>query len=170
VARVKARCQASVARGRHDRIRGIRHGRGAIIGNRQEARQLADEWVIDAELLLNAGRWHAAYYLAGYAVECGLKACVLAHIERTGIIFQDRRFAERCHTHDLEALVKAADLESVLGLDLAANAALRANWGIVKVWNVDRRHQATSEADARYLYQAVTDNANGVLPWIRVRW
>jgi HEPN domain-containing protein len=42
--------------------------------NRQEARQLADEWVVDAKLLLDAGRWHAAYYLAGYAVECGLKA------------------------------------------------------------------------------------------------
>jgi HEPN domain-containing protein len=120
--------------------------------------------------LLNAGRWHAAYYLAGYAAECGLKACVLAHIERTEIIFEDKRFAERCFTHDLEALVKVAGLESVLGVDIGANAALRANWEIVKKWNVDRRYQVTSEVDARGLYQAVTDNTNGVLPWIRVRW
>ena len=148
----------------------IHHGRGTITANRQEARQLADEWVINAQLLLNAGRWHAAYYLAGYAVECGLKACILAHIERTGIIFEDKRFAEKCFTHDLEALVKAADLESVLGVDLGANAPLRANWETVKRWNVDRRYQVTSEAEARDLYQAVTDNANGVLPWIRVRW
>jgi hypothetical protein len=138
--------------------------------NRQEARQLADEWVIDAEVMLVAGRWHAAYYLAGYVVECGLKACVLAHIERIGIIFQDRRFAERCYTHDLEALMRVADLAIVFGRDFAANPALRMSWGIVTRWNVDRRYQATSEADARDLYQAVTDNANGVLPWIRVRW
>jgi hypothetical protein len=138
--------------------------------NRQEARQLADEWVIDAGLLLNAGRWHAAYYLAGYAVECGLKACVLAHIERTGIIFQDKRFAERCFTHDLAALVKAADLEAARGLDIAANRALELSWDTVFNWNVDRRYQAMSEADARSLYEAVTHHANGVLPWIRVRW
>jgi hypothetical protein len=138
--------------------------------NRQEARQLADEWVADAKILLDAGRWHAAYYLAGYAVECGLKACVLAYVERTGIIFQDKRFAERCYTHDLAALVKAADLEMVFGLDIAANPALGANWRTAERWNVDRRYQTTSEADARGLYQAVTPNANGVLPWIRVRW
>jgi hypothetical protein len=138
--------------------------------NRQEARQLADEWVADAQLLLNAGRWHAAYYLTGYAVECGLKACVLARIERTGITFQEKRFAEQCLTHDLEALMRVADLQAVFGRDLAANPALRTNWGIVTRWSVDRRYQATSETDDRDLYQAVTDNANGVLPWIRVRW
>lgn len=66
--------------------------------------------------------------------------------------------------------MKAADLEAMFGVDLGANAALRANWWIVKRWNVDRRYQATSEADARDLYQAVTDTVNGVLPWIRVRW
>ncbi len=49
--------------------------------NRVQAREFAEAWVIDAKVLLDAGRWHAAYYLAGYAVECGLKACVLAHIE-----------------------------------------------------------------------------------------
>jgi hypothetical protein len=138
--------------------------------NRQEARRLADEWVADAPLLLGAGRWHAAYDLAGSAVECGLKACVLAHIERTGIIFQDRRFADKCFTHDLEAPMKAADLEAILGRDLAANPALRINWDTVKKWNVDRRYVAASESDARGLFQAVTDLANGVLPWIRVRW
>jgi HEPN domain-containing protein len=73
--------------------------------NSQEAKELADAWVIEAKTLLDAGRWHAAYYLAGYAAKCGLKACVLAHIDKSGIIFQDKKFAERCFTHDLEALV-----------------------------------------------------------------
>jgi hypothetical protein len=99
-----------------------------------------------------------------------LKACVLAYVERTGIIFQDKRFAERCYTHDLASLVKAADLEIARGRDVAANPALGLNWDTVFNWNVDRRYLATSEADARGLYQAVTDNADGVLPWIRVRW
>jgi HEPN domain-containing protein len=138
--------------------------------NRQEARQLADEWIIDAELLLNAGRWHAAYYLAGYALQCALKACVLANVERTGIIFHDKRFAEKCFTHDLDVLMRAAELQAEFGRDLGASKPLRDNWVIVMKWNVDCRYEATSEADARALYQAITDNANGVLPWIRVRW
>ena len=141
-----------------------------IPANRQEAQQLADEWAVDAKILLDAGRWHEAYYLAGYAVECGLKACVLAYVERTGIIFQDKRSAEKCYTDDLQALVKAADLDAPFGLDISANPAPGSNWEIVAKWSVDGRYQARSEAEALALYQAVTDHANGVLRWIRIRW
>ena len=138
--------------------------------NKAEAKQFADAWIVDARAPLDEGRWHATYYLVGYTLECGLKACVLAHIDNTGIIFQDRKFAEKCFTHDLEALVKAADLESIRGLDIQANADLGINWQIVKDWNVDIRYQDKSGFDAKRLYQAVTDNANGVLPWIKNRW
>jgi hypothetical protein len=39
---------------------------------------MAGERVRDAAALLKARRWSAAYYLAGYAAECGLKACVVS--------------------------------------------------------------------------------------------
>jgi HEPN domain-containing protein len=41
-----------------------------------ELRQLAEERLLDAAALLAARRWAGAYYLAGHAVECGLKACI----------------------------------------------------------------------------------------------
>jgi HEPN domain-containing protein len=104
-------------------------------------RRLADDRVLDAEALLKESRWSAAYYLAGYAVECGLKACVLAFVERTGVIFQDRKFLEKCWTHDLETLVKAADLEATRGLDISANPNPAANWLIVKEWSEVARYQ-----------------------------
>jgi hypothetical protein len=44
--------------------------------NRTQLQQLAEERVRDAEALLNAGQWSGAYYLAGYAVEFALKACI----------------------------------------------------------------------------------------------
>jgi hypothetical protein len=138
--------------------------------NRTEARQFADAWVLDAKTLLDASRWHAAYYLVGYAVECGLKACVLAHIDNTGIIFQDKKYAEKWFTHDIEVLVKAANLEVARGVDIQANPALGVNWQIVKDWNVDIRYQEKDEFDAQTLYAAVTHGANGVLPWIKGRW
>jgi hypothetical protein len=115
---------------------------GASAMNRQEAKALADSWVADSQTLLDAGRWHAAYYLIGYAIECGLKACVLAYIDGSGIIFQDKKYAERCFTHDIEALVKAANLEEARGLAVAANAQLGVNWLNVKDWEVNVRYQS----------------------------
>jgi hypothetical protein len=138
--------------------------------NRTEARKFAEAWVLDAKTLLDAGRWHAAYYLVGYSVECGLKACVLAHIDNTGIIFQDKKYAEKCFTHDIEVLVKAANLEEARGLAIQSNPALGVNWQILKDWSVDIRYQEKDELDARRLYDAVTDATNGALPWIKVRW
>lgn len=44
--------------------------------NRTYLQALAKERVKDAKSLLGRKRWSAAYYLAGYAVEVGLKACV----------------------------------------------------------------------------------------------
>ena len=103
-------------------------------------------------------------------MECGLKACVLAHIERTGVIFLDKKFSEKCWTHDVEVLVKAADLESERGLAIAANPDLGVNWQHAKDWNETARYEQKSEAQARRLFEAVSHAANGVLPWIRTRW
>jgi hypothetical protein len=88
----------------------------------------------DAKTLLGGGRWSGASYLSGYAVECGLKSAVLAHIERTGIIFEDKRYAEKCWTHDLEDLMQLADLQAEFDLAAAADADLDFYWGIVKAW------------------------------------
>ena len=53
---------------------------GIVAMDRLQWQQLAERWLVDAKALLDAHRWSAAYYLAGYAVECGLKACVLARV------------------------------------------------------------------------------------------
>ena len=142
---------------------------------RTEWQQLAGVRLDDAEALLDAGRWSAAYYLVGYAVECGLKACVLALVAgRPEIIFRDRKFSERCWTHDLEALVAAADLKAARDADATANPALGANWQIVKDWSEKDRYQQWSEPQARRLYAAVAGGAagagDGVLPWIKNHW
>ena len=95
---------------------------------------------------------------------------MLAFVERTGVIFQDKKFLEKCWTHDIEALVKAADLEMTRGLDISANPDLGANWLVVKDWSEVARYQQWTEFQARKLYEAVTETANGVLPWVRVHW
>jgi hypothetical protein len=139
--------------------------------NRLKWQQLAERWLVDAKHLLDAHSWAAAYYLAGYAVECGLKACILVYVAGTPeIIYDDKRFSEKCWTHSALDLVKMDNLESTRAADVAANPTLDANWRVVKDWSEQSRYEATSESEARKLYNAITDNSNGVMPWIRARW
>ena len=138
--------------------------------NRPQLRQLAEDRLLDAECLLNGQRWGGAYYLAGYAVECGLKACIMAHIEAVGAIFQDKRFSEKCWTHDLEELLKLANLKPTLDAAAAANAVLSANWAVAKDWKETSRYEQKSQAEVQTMYDAIASNPDGVLSWIRIRW
>jgi hypothetical protein len=139
--------------------------------NRVQWQQLATRWLADAKTLLDDHRWSAAYYLAGYAVECGLKACVLARVAATPeVIFDDRKFSEKCFTHNVLELVKHAGLESVRIADAAANPALGRNWLVVKDWNEQARYQTFSHHKAKRRYSAIADNSNGVMRWIQAHW
>jgi hypothetical protein len=138
---------------------------------RIEWQQLAERWLVDARRLLDDHRWSAAYYLAGYAVECGLKSCVLVRIAASPeVIFDDRKYSEKCWTHSLLELVRLADLEAARAADSVANKALGQNWMVVKDWSEIARYKTTSHQKAKKLYDAITDNTNGVMQWIKIRW
>ena len=138
--------------------------------NRFESRWLAETRVLEAKALLEAGHWSGTYHLVGYAVEGGLKACVLAHVERSGAIFEDRKFSEKCWTHDIEELIKVAGLKPELGLELSSNLDLSINWTIVKDWSEVSRYQEWTEPATRKLFEAITHSNHGVLSWTRNRW
>ena len=138
---------------------------------RADWQQLAEERAKDAQALLAVSQWSGAYYLAGYAVECGLKSCVLVRVVGAPeLIFLDRRFSDKCWTHDLEDLVELADLAAVRGAAVAANATLNLNWQFVFAWSEQDRYRMKTEVQARELVAAVTDPVNGVLSWIKGRW
>ena len=140
--------------------------------NRAHWQNLAEERVLDADVLLQAGRWAGAFHLIGYAVESGLKSCVLVYMENSNadVIFRERKFSDNCWTHNIEELVRLAGLRSALDLDMAANRQLGINWIYATQWKEISRYQTATEFNARRLYQAVADAADGVLPWIRTRW
>jgi hypothetical protein len=138
--------------------------------NRATLKQLAHERIEDARILLDQGRWSAAYYLAGYAIEAALKACILKFVDETGVIFTDRRFAEKCWTHSIEFLMTHADLMPQFGQDIGVNAALRGNWGLVLLWSETCRYQSKSESEARSLIHALTYDPDGIFLWIQRHW
>jgi len=136
--------------------------------NRTQLQQLAQERARDAGALLLAGQWSGSYYLAGYAVECGLKACIAKLTNQHD--YPDKDLAQKCYIHKIEVLVEVAGLGLQRKADATANPALGANWLIVKDWDERARYQLWTEPQARKLFAAVTDPANGVLPWIRGHW
>ena len=137
--------------------------------NRVDLQQLADIRVLDAGVLLQAGRWSGAYYLCGYAIECALKACIA---KQTNLYdFPDKSFAQKSYTHDLLDLLDLAGLKLQLKLDTTpAPNPLGINWEFAKNWNERTRYQQKTEAEARRLFLAVTDNTNGVFTWIKGHW
>ena len=140
---------------------------------RQEFRDLAEARSSDSAALLAAGRWAGAYYLAGYAVECGLKACVMKRIgeEEGGMLFEARRFQqETCLTHDLDKLLRGAGLGEEFRLRAASGSRFAANWRWVAKWSEAARYRPWSRLQATLMYNAVTDIPEGVLPWIEQHW
>src|SRR5262245_59618656 len=133
--------------------------------------QLANERIADAKALLASRRWAAAYYLVGYAVECGLKSCVLARVAAAAeVIFEDRRFSEKCWTHSLMQLVELAGVKAALNAHTAADPDLLDNWDVVKDWSESSRYARMAKAKAEELYDAITDKKHGVLAWVKRRW
>jgi hypothetical protein len=137
--------------------------------NRDDLKALTDLRIAEAQRLMQAPAMpDGAYYLAGYAVECALKACI-ANLTKEGD-FPNKKFAIECHTHAIEQLVKAAGLKAQRDADAAANVDLEANWSIVKDWTEESRYRRNDETKAKALIEAITHATNGVLPWIKSHW
>jgi hypothetical protein len=137
--------------------------------NREDLHRLALQRSEDARVLLAADCSWGAYYLAGYAVECALKACIAKAIPAHE--FPDPAFARSVHIHNLEQLMQLADLKGVLDTDMKANESLRTNWAVVKDWKETSRYDVTHDTKrATDLYRAIHDRPDGILAWIIPRW
>ena len=146
--------------------------------NRADFQALAALHLRHVEALLRSQLFAGAYYISGYAVECGLKAAV-AKLFRYTADFEfpgpEKRGAGRggldLHSHDLPFLVKVAGLSLDWAGELDADAVLRQNWNLAKTWAPSSRYQLTvSEKEAREYYSAVADTSHGVLKCIGKFW
>jgi hypothetical protein len=106
--------------------------------NRLDLQRLAEDRIADAQALLDAGRWSAAYYLAGYAVECALKACIAKQTNLHD--FPDKDRVQRAYTHNLVGLVTLASLnEDLQATQRDADPSLYRYWQFVKDWSEQAR-------------------------------
>ncbi|MBZ0252339.1 MAG: HEPN domain-containing protein [Candidatus Methylomirabilis sp.] len=138
---------------------------------RDELQRLAQERLKDAEALIGVGRFDGAYYLAGYAVECALKAAIAKRFRRHEV--PTKALVDKFYQHDLGGLLRLADEENggTLQRELEARLQLRLHWNTVKQWKPERRYSlGVSEAEARDFLRAVAARGDGVLAWLKRRW
>ena len=136
--------------------------------NRVQFQKLAQVRIEEAQALFDARKYDGAYYLAGYAVECGFKACVAGLTKKHD--FPEKDFVKGAYTHDFEILIRTAELGDPFKLDLGRNARLKWNWEIVKDWKEDGRYNRWTRDQARAMIEAISETPHGVLSWIKQYW
>ena len=140
-----------------------------LIETEAEFQVLAEQRLVEAKALLDLEKWDGAYYLAGYAVELALKACIIKTLMATDA-FPDREFSKNCYTHVIETLVKLAKLDEALKLAMDTDRYLFNNWTTVRDWSEQKRYHRIDKTEAEALYAAIADDTHGVLPWIKTQW
>lgn len=140
-----------------------------LIKTKAEFQQLAEERLDEAKALLDLEKWHGAYYLAGYAVELALKACIIKMLMTTDA-FPDKGFSSNCYTHSIDKLVSLAKLDNVRKTATQLDPDLETNWSLTLDWSEEKRYHWIEEREADEIFTAISDDAHGVLPWIKTQW
>ncbi|MFW6076798.1 MAG: hypothetical protein ACOC71_03525 [Hyphomicrobiales bacterium] len=130
--------------------------------------ELADRRAAEASALLELGHFSGAYYLAGYALECGLKALIARRFE-AGVI-PDKRYVQQIYTHRLTDLLKLAEVEDERVELAESDPEFKAKWLIALDWSEESRYEIRDAAGAGALTRAILQAEDGVFQWIRSKW
>ena len=145
----------------------------------QDALELLEPPTLEASRS-DAGYRHlcAAHYLAGYAVECALKAYVILLLDQR----HQQHFSRWSHaishfggqsnlpdlsganSHDLAKLLIASELEQQLDSD----SAMKQNWGLCRKWDYNTRYRPEHLVNRDEVVSFV-DACQATYDWIRQR-
>ncbi|MGA3095931.1 MAG: HEPN domain-containing protein [Bryobacteraceae bacterium] len=139
-----------------------------MLVDRKDLQELSKVRLKEATVLLEQGLFDGAYYLAGYAVECALKACIAKGTQRGE--FPDRKKVESSHSHNLAELVRVAGLDEARLEHAGEDPDFRNNWDVVRSWSEQSRYRRHRPESAQMLLEAVGDRRHGVISWIKLQW
>ena len=137
--------------------------------NRSDFQELAEVHLLNAKALLDAQLYSGAYYMCGYVVECGLKACICKKTSQFDFYPKPRDYS-KAWSHDIESLVAVAGLESEFKAARRADPVLDVNWKSAETWSPDSRYDSRSQQEARALFAAISDPDHGVFTCIKQVW
>jgi hypothetical protein len=135
---------------------------------RTDLQELAKLRLVEARMLLDGRSYAGAYYLTGLALECALKACIARSSEQYD--FPELKRVQDSWNHDLAKLLGTAGLNEEYAKKSKAAPQFETNWQTVKDWKIDSRYERRSEKEAWEIYNASTEAAHGIMPWIEEHW
>jgi HEPN domain-containing protein len=136
--------------------------------NRIELQEISEVRLRESRALLTAGFAEGAYYLAGYAVECALKACIAKRTQEHD--FPEKKFVNGSHTHNLKTLLQLAELKTELDTIIETDPAMESVIDRVQEWSETSRYQRKTAQEAAALLKAIEEGKGGLLPWIPLHW
>lgn len=136
--------------------------------NRGELQTLSKMRLREARSLFDNQHFSGSYYLAGYAVECALKACIARLTVRHE--FPDRDRVTRSYSHKPAELLKVAGLSDALLGSAKRDLSLSASWSIVVNWSEQSRYSVWDQREAEAMLKAVGGTRTGVFRWITQHW
>ena len=136
--------------------------------NKDDLKGLSRTRLREAKILFINGEYSGAYYLAGYCVECALKACIAKKTQRYD--FPNKVTANASWSHSPTDLVRVAGIQSSLDAERKFDKQFDANWGVVKDWGPDSRYGNLNQKQAEGLIEAISNRRHGVLKWLRRHW
>lgn len=137
--------------------------------NRDDFTRLSILRLEEARTLLKDNLYNGAYYLAGYAVECALKACFAKQTQQFD--FPDKEKTAKVYTHKLLALVMVSGLQNDLEEEKGKNNSFKENWNLATRWDESARYSSNyTELQAKELIEAIIDPTNGVMQWLKRYW
>jgi len=138
--------------------------------NRTEFQELAKLRLRESKALLDAGHYPGSYYLAGYAIECALKACIAKQTRRYDFP-PGKNVIGNIYTHDLKTLMKSANLWLQFQKDSRADPALASYWKVIEGWSSEQRYELNvTRPMAADFYKAIAARTHGVLSWLKKYW
>jgi hypothetical protein len=123
-----------------------------------DLRDLAEHRLQEARVLLQEREYSGAYYLAGYAIECGLKAVLTKDL--ASYRMPDKPEVVRAHTHDFKALATQG------GLSPEGEPTIRIDWNVASSWSEASRYSLHGGPRA----QEMVDAADRILGWLATKW
>jgi HEPN domain-containing protein len=136
--------------------------------DRKDLQDLSKVRLKEATSLLNMGLYDGAYYLAGYAVECALKACIAKSTRRYE--FPDKTKVNSSYSHKFRDLIVIAGLDEEHLEHTRIDPDFRKNWEIVQAWSEESRYRRHRPDAAEKLLGAIGDRRHGVISWIKLQW